>query len=285
MATAAPRKIAFVTGASRGIGKQTAIALAGKGFDVVITARTLNDGEEHERGAFQSDTSAVSGSLNSTAKAIEALGQEALAIRLDLLDPDSITRAVEQTLEQWGPIDVLVNNGVYQGPGTMTPVLELTPQMMHNIYQCNLLSPLLLVQKCLPQMLVRNSGSIINMVSKAGMMDPPAVATKGGWGFAYSSSKAALERMIGVLKVEHADSQVCFYNIEPGFIITENMQEKGLVDDNAERFGGAPPTVPAAVIAWLASEERAKELHGETISAQHFCLKNNLVPEWQPIRK
>ena len=278
------RKVAFITGASRGIGKQTAIALAKKGFDVVITARTLNDGEEHERGAFSSDTTAVSGSLNSTAKEIEALGQAALPIRLDLLDPASIENAVDQAIAEWGHIDVLVNNGVYQGPGTLNPVLELSAEMMQNIYQGNLFSPLLLIQKCLPAMLERNSGQIINMVSKAGMMDPPAIASKGGWGFAYSSSKAALTRMIGVLKVEHTDSNILLHNIEPGFIITENMKEKGMVDEHAERFGGAPPTIPAAVIAWLADEPAAQELHGETVTAQAFCLKHNLVPEWQPQR-
>jgi NAD(P)-dependent dehydrogenase (short-subunit alcohol dehydrogenase family) len=278
------RKVAFITGASRGIGKQTAIALAGKGFDVAITARTLNEGEEHERGAFSSDTSAVTGSLSATAKEIEALGQTALPIRLDLLDPTSITSAVDQTISQWGHIDVLVNNGVYQGPGTLNPVLELSAEMMQKIYQGNLFSPLLLVQKCLPAMLERNSGQIINMVSKAGMIDPPAIASKGGWGFAYSSSKAALTRMIGVLKVEHADSNILLHNIEPGFIVTENMKEKGMVDEHAERFGGAPPTVPAAVIAWLADDPEAANFHGQTVTAQAFCLKNNLLPEWKPHR-
>lgn len=278
------RKVAFITGASRGIGKQAAISLAKKGFDVVITARTLHEGEEHERGAYQSDTTAVSGSLMSTAKEVEALGREALPIRLDLLDTYSIKAAYQQTMDSWGRIDVLVNNGIYQGPGTMIPVLDIQPEHLNNIFQGNLYSQLLLVQLCLPQMLERNSGSIINMVSQAGMIDPPAVASKGGWGFAYGSSKAAFIRMVGVLRVEHAESAVRFHNIEPGFVVTELLKEKGMVDEHAERFGGAPPTVPAAVIAWLASEPEASEYHGELISAQPFCLKRNLVPEWQPVR-
>ncbi|MBT8152074.1 MAG: SDR family oxidoreductase [Gammaproteobacteria bacterium] len=276
------QQVAFITGASRGIGKQAAIALASEGFDVVLTARTLHDGEEHERGAFHSDTSAVTGSLTSTAKEIEALGQRALSIRLDLLDPNSVSRAYEQAIAEWGHIDLLLNNGIYQGPGTQSPVLDLTPQMLQNVYQANVFSQLLLVQLCLPPMLKRDSGCIINMVSKSGMIDPPAAANKGGWGFAYASSKAALIRMIGVLKAEHKESNVRLHNVEPGFVITENLREKGLVDDTAALYGGAPPTVPAAVIAWLATAPEASALHGETSSAQQLCIEHNLLPEWQP---
>lgn len=278
------RKIAFITGASRGIGKQAALALARKGFDVVITARTMEEGEEHERGSDQSDTSPLEGSLLTTASEVEALGQQALPIRLDLLDSDSIEKAFDQAISQWGHIDLLFNNGIYQGPGVMKEVLELTPEMMQNIFQGNIFSQLLLVQKCLHHMLARNSGSIINMVSGSGMMDPPARASEGGWGWAYSASKAAFMRMAGVLKVEHADSALQFFNVEPGFVITEIMKKKGMVEDYAEKFGGAPPTVPAAVVAWLATSPDASELNGTTISAQRHCLKHQLLPEWQPKR-
>ena len=115
------------------------------------------------------------------------------------------------------------------------------------------------------------------------MKDPPAPSGKGGWGFAYSSSKASFIRMVGVLRVEHKRTNVRFHNVEPGFIITEMLREQGMVDEFAAKYGGAPPEVPAAVIAWLASEpEKAREFHGETLFAQRHCLKLNLVPEWQP---
>lgn len=278
------RKIAFITGASRGIGKQAALALARKGFDIVITARTMEEGEEHERGADQSDTSALEGSLMTTAREIEALGQQALPIRLDLLDTASIETAFDQAISQWGHIDLLFNNGIYQGPGVMKEVLDLTPEMMQNIFQGNIFSQLLLVQKCLVHMREQGSGTIINMVSGSGMMDPPARASEGGWGWAYSASKAAFMRMVGVLKVEHADSDLQFFNVEPGFVITEIMKKKGMVEEYADRFGGAPPTVPAAVVAWLATAPEARELNGTTIAAQRHCLKHQLLPEWQPKR-
>jgi NAD(P)-dependent dehydrogenase (short-subunit alcohol dehydrogenase family) len=279
-----PRKIAFITGASRGIGKQATLALASKGFDVVITARTMEEGEEHERGSDQSDTSPLEGSLMTTAREVEALGQRALAIRLDLLDTHSIERAFSEAIAQWGHIDVLFNNGIYQGPGVMKEVLELTPAMMQNIFQGNIFSQLLLTQLALRHMLERGNGTIINMVSGSGMMDPPARASEGGWGWAYSASKAAFMRMAGVLKVEHPDSKLNFFNVEPGFVITEIMKKKGMIEDYAKKFGGAPPTVPAAVVAWLATSPEASELNGTTISAQRHCLKYQLVPEWQPAK-
>ncbi len=278
------RKIAFITGASRGIGKQAALALARKGFDIVITARTMEEGEQHERGADQSDTSPMAGSLMTTAREVAALGQQALPIRLDLLDPASIEKAFEQAIAQWGHIDLLFNNGIYQGPGVMKEVLALTPEMMQNIFQGNIFSQLLLVQKCLQHMRERGSGTIINMVSGSGTMDPPARASEGGWGWAYAASKAAFMRMVGVLKVEHADTALQFFNVEPGFVITEIMKKKGMVEDYAEKFGGAPPTVPAAVVAWLATSPDAAALNGQTIAAQRHCLKHQLVPEWQPKR-
>ncbi len=171
-------KVAFITGASRGIGKQATLALAKQGFDVVITARTLHDGEQHERGAFQSDTSAVTGSLNATAAEVQALGRKALPIRMDLLDTDSITAAYEQAIDHFGHIDLLLNNGIYQGPGLMAPVATLTADIMQTIYQGNIYSQMQLIQHCLPHMLERHSGCIINMVSASGMMDPPATPKK-----------------------------------------------------------------------------------------------------------
>ncbi|MGI9285839.1 MAG: SDR family NAD(P)-dependent oxidoreductase [Pseudomonadales bacterium] len=278
------RKVAFITGASRGIGKAAALALASKGYDIVITARTMEEGEQHEHGAESSNVRAISGSLTTTAKEIEALGQQALPIRLDLLDTDSIHRAVDQTLDQWGHIDLLLNNGIYQGPGTMNFALDINQVDIQKLYQGNVFSQLLLVQRCLPAMLERNRGCIINMVSESGMIDPPAPSGKGGWGFAYSSSKAALIRMVGVLRAEHKSSSVRFHNVEPGFIVTEMLREQGMVDEFAAKYGGAPPEVPAAVVAWLATESEAREFHGETLFAQRHCRKLNLVPEWQPKR-
>src|SRR2546421_1565597 len=106
----ADRKVAFVTGASRGIGKGIAVHLARAGFDVAITARTVEEGEsrEHSSTVRQSDTSALPGSLAATAAQVEAEGRRALTLPADLLDRASLGAAMATALERWGRVDVLV---------------------------------------------------------------------------------------------------------------------------------------------------------------------------------
>lgn len=262
-----PRGVAFVTGASRGIGAAAAQALAGAGFDVVVTARTLTEGERHERGSRDSDDRPLPGSLETTAAAVRARGGRALPVRLDLLDPASLAAAVDAAEARCGAIDVLVNNGIYQGPGTMQRLLDLRPEDAEKVVRGNLLSPLWLVQRVLPGMLARGRGAIVNVVSAAGASDPPAPTGAGGWGFAYAASKAALARMAGVLAVEHAGSGVSFFNVEPGFVITEALRSRGLHVEFEKSLKDVPPTVAAGVIAWLVTDPGAAAWNGRTVSA------------------
>lgn len=277
--------VAFITGASRGIGKATALALARKGYDVIVTARTLEEGEAYEHGSRESEVKALPGSLRATAAAVEALGRRALAIRLDLLDLASIDAAVDEALGAWGRIDLLVNNGIYQGPGIMSPVEELAQEHMHRLFQGNVFSQVHLLQRCLPQMLARGTGCVVNVVSESGMIDPPGPIGKGGWGFAYSASKAAFIRLAGVLRVEYAGTALTFYNMEPGFVVTETMRLRPDMEAFAALYGGAPMEVPAETVAWLATAPEARELNGQTVFAQRHALKWNLVPGWEPKRR
>ena len=130
-------------------------------------------------------------------------------------------------------------------------------------------------------MIERGSGTVINMVSGAGLSDPPAPAGKGGWGFAYGATKAAFHRMAGVLKVEHAADGVHFFNVEPGFVITEAMKLSDPKGEISKRFQAAPPEVPAAVVAWLASDPAAAEWNGKTVFAQPLALEMGLHPDWR----
>src|SRR3954463_6782417 len=113
--------VAFVTGASRGIGKACAISLAGAGFDVACTARSQQEGEEREHSStvHKTDRRPLPGSLATTAAAIESTGRRALSVPADLLDRASLEAAVATTLAEWGHIDLLLNNGRYIGPGHM----------------------------------------------------------------------------------------------------------------------------------------------------------------------
>jgi NAD(P)-dependent dehydrogenase (short-subunit alcohol dehydrogenase family) len=133
------------------------------------------------------------------------------------------------------------------------------------------------VQRLLPGMLARRRGAIVNVVSAAGASDPPAPTGEGGWGFAYAASKAALARMAGVLAVEHAGSGVAFFNVEPGFVITEALRQRGLHTEFEQRLKDVPPTVAAAVIAWLATSPEAGAWNGRTVSAPKLARELGLV--------
>ena len=278
-----PRPIALVTGASRGIGAATAEALAEKGYDLALAARTLHDGEQHEHGDAAGGAP-LPGSLDATAARVRALGARALAVRLDLLDAASIDAAVARTERELGAIDALVNNAIVQLPGMMARVLDTPLGALTNVLHGNVVAQVQLVQRVLPGMLARGRGAIVNLVSASGAMDPPAPTGEGGWGFAYSASKAAFMRLTGVLAVEHKGRGVRFFDVEPGFVLTELMQQSQLRAGFAEQWGGAPPRVPAAVIAWLLTDLRAESWHGRMVSAQKLCKELGLVEGWPPNR-
>src|SRR5256885_2020816 len=106
---APPRPVPLVTGPSRGIGKAAAVDLAAAGFDVAVAARTAVDGTAH------ADAHAIPGGLDTTVAQIEQQGVHGLALVMDLLDRHAVLSALDAALEQFGRIDVLVNNGIYQG--------------------------------------------------------------------------------------------------------------------------------------------------------------------------
>jgi NAD(P)-dependent dehydrogenase (short-subunit alcohol dehydrogenase family) len=273
------RRVALVTGASRGIGKATALALAGAGFDVAITARTLHEGE----GRDDSDTGEgrpVPGSLEATAAGIEERGTRALPVVADLLDRASLEAAVARVLSEWGRIDVLVNNAVHTGPGSMVRFLDLDLDDLDDKVEANLVAQLVVIRAALPAMLDAGGGTIVDVTSHAGMADPTAPVGEGGWGLAYAVSKGGFHRVAGILAIELGDRGIRAFNVEPGFVLTERQL------DNADALGlggyrGAPPSVPAAVIAWLATSAEAAEMNGQTISAQRFALSRGLHPDWR----
>ena len=187
------RGVALVTGASRGIGKATALKLAEAGFDVAIAARTQKEGEGRTApSSVRGDepTLQIPGSLESTAHEIEARGRRALPVRLDLLDVDTVVSAPQLVLDEWGRIDVLVNNAIVQG-ASMDRILDLTAESMTRLVVGNYVHQVLITQQVLPHMLSRGSGRIVNIVSGSARLDPRAPAGEGGWGIAYSASKAA----------------------------------------------------------------------------------------------
>lgn len=143
-------KVALVTGASRGIGKACAVALAEAGFDIALTARTVKEGEgrEHPSTLRASDTSALPGSLDGTAELVQKAGVDTLVVAADLLDSASLVSAVATVLERKGRIDVVVHNGRYIGPGHMDLFMDTPIELLERQMQANLFAPLTTSSSC-----------------------------------------------------------------------------------------------------------------------------------------
>ena len=274
-------KVAFVTGASRGIGKAIAIELAAAGYDVAITARTVHEGEAHEHSSTlkRSDTSALPGSLESTADLVRAAGRRCMTVPADLLDHPSLVSAADAVLAEWGRIDVLVNNGRYVGPGHMDFILDTPVRVLRDHLEANAIAPVVLIKATVPQMIERGSGTVINITSGAGYNDPPAPAGQGGWGLGYASSKAALHRIAGVLALETSGLGVRAFNVQPGFIATERIAQD-MAAFGFDASSGAPAAVIGKVCVWLLESADAGQHNGQCIQAQELCNELGLLPGW-----
>lgn len=274
------RRVALVTGASRGIGKAAALALADAGLDVAITARTLRRGEGRDDSDV-GDDAPLPGSLEETAEEIEARGARALALFADVLRTDTLVDAAATVVETWGHIDVLVNNAIYTGPGGMVLFRELTAEQLQRRLEGNVVAPTVLTQAVLPGMVARGGGIVVNVSSHVAVADPPAPVGQGGWGFGYAASKAAFHKMAGMLWVELGPSGIVAFNVDPGFVDTEKMVVNAARNGLAGHYRGAPPSVPGAVIAWLATSPEATALSGQTVRAQKVALERALHPDWR----
>jgi len=275
-------KVVLVTGASRGIGRETALAFARAGFDVAISARTLEDGQQHDHSLTGADGKPLPGSLTSVAREIQALGRKAWCIPMDLLDADSVLAAADQVVRQAGRLDVLVNNAVYQGRDLNSMFMDLTLDTLERMFKGYLLAPVLLTQKLLPALLEHGEGVVINVTSGAGESNPPVAADRGGWGYAYGAGKAAVSRLSGVLKAELGHKGLRSYTVNPGVVTTEALQATiGDAGIKALGAGSAPPQIPAAVMCWLAVSD-VQGLHQKrTLHAQPFALEQGIVADWR----
>lgn len=275
-------KVAFITGASRGIGRETALAFARAGYDLAISARTLEEGETHAHALTDAEGRPLAGSLASTAAAVRALGREVLVLRMDLLDEASVRGAAAAVLAHYGQVNVLVNNAIYQGSDLNLPFMALGGETLQRVFQGYVMAPVVLTQCLLPAMIARGGGTVINVTSGAGESDPPVAAGKGGWGYAYGAGKAAVSRLSGVLAAEFGEQGIRAFTINPGVVTTEALRatigDKGVL---AMRKGVAPPEVPAAVMCWLATQPEADRFQRRTVQAQAFALEHGVVPDWR----
>lgn len=208
------RRTAIVTGATRGIGRATAIALARRGYDLAVTGRTLKEGD-----------ASIEGSLQSTAAAVESAGRRCVPLVMDLLDRDALVSVAEEAIGALGHVDVVLNNAIYVGPSGLdrfadTPVDEIEKRLYGNVT-----AQLLFTQPILRHMASRGDGVIAFTTSGAGYLQPRAAAGDGGWALTYGVSKAGMNRIAEQLVVEHPDIRA--YNLQPGAVATERVVAGG----------------------------------------------------------
>ncbi len=273
------RKVGFITGASRGIGRACAIALARRGFDAVVTARTVTGAErlEHSSTVRRSVTTPLPGSLEETAAAVRALGTEAAVVKLDLAARENWPAAVQAALDRFGRIDVLVNNGRYVGPGHMDAFEDTPVELIEQMMLCNVVAPLHLIKLCLPVMQRQGGGIVINITSSAGTQETPLAIGQGGWGLGYSITKAAFNRMVPGLAKELRPRNIAVIGLMPGFVGTERMAAE-LREFGFDASRALPVENPGEVCAMLATAAdpmvfSGRDVHGPTFHAEHAGVR------------
>ena len=274
-----PGRRALVTGATRGIGRATALTLAAHGWDVAVTGRTVARGE----GRDDSDTGAgrpLPGSLEETGEEVRAAGGRSLELVADLHDKAALRSAVAEVERVWGGIDLLVNNAVDTAPGSMVPILDLSVGQLEAKLAANAVAPFVLIKSVLPGMLARGGGVVIDVTSHTATADPPGPLGEGGWGVAYAASKAASHRFAPLLAVELGPRGIRAYNVDPGYVETERQVVNAAALGLVGHYRGAPPSVPAAAIAWMVDHPGSLE-NGQTVRAQKLALVEDLHPDWR----
>lgn len=272
---------ALVTGASRGIGKAIAIDLAKIGYDVAISARTVQSGETRDNSLtiHRSDTRPLPGSLEETAHEIAAVGGEALQVAADLTDLATVGACAQRILDVWGGIDLIVHNGRYIGPGLMDMFVDIPMEYYTKFFTAHCLAPIALTRALLPGMLERGQPKLITITSGSAFEAPPGLPGKGGWGLGYGVGKASGHPLALQLHSEYKDQGMLSWNVQPGYVATER-NHISVKDYGRELTGVAGPSVIGAFVAWLVTTPEGAALSGTMVEAQDLAREHNLHPAW-----
>lgn len=225
------RPVALITGASRGVGRGIALALASAGYDLVITGRTVTEGTAVNPGTGH----VLPGSLATTAAEAVACGAACAMVPADILDLDDVADSYTRCLAAAGrDISLLVNNAVYVGPGNEVLFHLGDPADIRRRVEGNLTSPMLLTHAFLQDVLRRDPdphtghrATILNVTSDAGRRTPDRVAGKGGWSLMYAATKGGFHRMADMLALEYGDLGIRALNVNPGLVATERVLDFG----------------------------------------------------------
>ena len=266
---------AIVTGASRGIGKACAVALAETGYDVVITARTVRHADETwdpERRADQP----LPGSLEETADDITAAGGAAHIVPLDLLDTARLPVAAAEALGALDSLDLLVNNAVVAAPGNYDRALDADLDDVEQRLTGNVTAQLRFMMPIVADMVAQGRGTVLNMTSGAATARPFALPGQGGWSLGYTIAKAAFHRIAPQLAFEYGDVGLVARNVQPGMVATERVKLVGDATAAIARRGVEPRVVGLALAHVATHIEDHPPL--ETIQLQAVARDLGLLP-------
>ncbi|PTF58293.1 3-oxoacyl-[acyl-carrier-protein] reductase [Staphylococcus chromogenes] len=234
-------KVALVTGASRGIGRSIALQLAEEGYNVAINY--AGNKEKAEEVVNQ----------------IKEKGVEAFAIQANVSNPDEVKAMIKEVINQFGSVDVLVNNA---GITRDNLLMRMKEQEWDDVIDTNLKGVFNCIQKVTPQMLRQKGGRIINLTSIVGAVGNPGQIN-------YVASKAGVIGMTKTAARELASRQITVNAVAPGFIVSDMTNAL-----NEDLKNGMKAQIPlghfgedtdiAHTVAFLASD-KAKYITGQTI--------------------
>ncbi len=232
-------KVAFITGASRRIGRATALGLARDGAAVVITARTARD-----------EIAAVAGEIH-------AEGGRALALLMDITEETAVEAAVKEAARQFGGIDILVNNAAIR---KQSPFLKVGLEDWRRVMGVNLDGVFLITRAVLPSMLARGGGTIVNIggsTAHTGTRNRAHVA----------ASKAALVGLTKALAVEFADRNITVNCVAPGKIGGKRSATAGAspIRTKDVLLGRDGAIEEAAFVVRMMCQPRARFMTGQTV--------------------
>ncbi len=197
-------KVAIIAGASRGIGRDVAVALAVEGAKIVVVARSEVEPDPR-----------LPGTIHQTVADVQAVGSEAIAVKADISDEAQVEAMVTSALEAYGRIDILMNNAAVLVP---RGILDLPTRHIDLHNRINIKGPILCIRAVLPTMIAQQQGWIINVSSRAAVFPGPgpyaddAVPSRA---FMYATTKAALERLTQGLAVEYQQQGISFNVLSP----------------------------------------------------------------------
>lgn len=227
-------RVALVTGASRGVGQATALELARRGADVVLSARTVDTPLPNQPGTLQE-----------TAEQVRALGREAFVVGADLNDPEAVERLAAEALAWKGRVDVLVNDAAFMGRAVYHSIDELELKNFVRQFNVNVTAPFLLAKALIPAMRANGGGTIVNVTSGTGLVGVEVTP-----GITYGATKAALNRLSTLMARDLEPDGIAVIAVCPGYTRTA-LVEQTAAQANQDLSEAHAPSVPANTIADL----------------------------------